>query len=337
MSVQDNNNASNNNEENDWMSKLLHSHIFKNIPFQDIQKIFLLFEKTDVSKGDKIINQGDVGDYYYIIDEGRFRVSRKSPKQNKEFKLADLYEGKGFGEEALIGNVARNASVTALTNGKLTRIQKDDFVDLIKDKVLNTVSYDETKNMVKEGAICLDARFKDEFEQATLKLKGSLNFPLNALRFEADKLDKDKDYIVYCDNGARSAIAAFLLMERGFNISHLEGGIERLLPSDNKEKETGIGDGKTTKEKHTQETGDGYLNNVTGIDVKQMQEEQDNILSKLNIESKGDMNELSNVLSVVLSNVYKQLEHAIQEKTEAEMEKRILEEKLQNMISKDKK
>jgi len=125
MSVQDNNNTSNNNEENDWMSKLLHSHIFKNIPFQDIQKIFLLFEKTDVSKGYKIINQGDVGDYYYIIDEGRFRVSRKSPKQNKEFTLADLHEGKGFGEEALIGNVARNASVTALTNGKLTRIQKE--------------------------------------------------------------------------------------------------------------------------------------------------------------------------------------------------------------------
>jgi len=68
-----------------------------------------------------------------------------------------------------------------------------------------------------------------------------------------------------------------------------------------------------------------------------MQEERNNMLAKLHIELKGDMNKLSNVLSVVLSNIYKQLEQAIQERTEAEVEKRILEEKLQNLISKDKK
>jgi len=316
---------------------LLQSHIFKDIPFQDFQKIFLLFEKIDVAQNDIIIQQGDLGDYYYIIEEGRFQVSRKIPNQNKEVKLADLHEGNGFGEEALIGNIPRNATVKAVTSGKLIRINKDDFVSLIKDKILNTVSYDETKNRVKEGAICLDARFKDEFEQATLKLKGSLNFPLNTLRFEADKLDKDKDYIVYCDNGARSAIAAFLLMERGFNVSHLKDGIEPLLTPDNEEKETGVGDGEVPKEKHTQEIHEGSLNNATGIDAKQMQEERNNMLAKLNIESNGGMNELSNVLSVVLSDIYKQLEHAIQEKTEVEMEKRILEEKLQNLISKDKK
>ena len=54
MAIQDDNNVSHDEENNDWMSKLLHSHIFKNIPFQEIQKIFLLFEQIDVAKNDKI-------------------------------------------------------------------------------------------------------------------------------------------------------------------------------------------------------------------------------------------------------------------------------------------
>ena len=336
MAIQDENNVSQDEENDDWMSKLLHSHIFKNIPFQEIQKIFLLFEQIDVAKNDKIIQQGEAGDYYYIVNKGRFRVSRKIPNQKKEFKLADLHEGNGFGEEAIIGNVPRNASVKALTNGKLTRIKKDDFISLIKDKILNTVSYDETKDMVKQGAICLDTRFKDEFEQATLKLKRCQNLPLNTLRIEIDKLDKEKVYITYCDNGARSAIAAFLLMERGLNVSHLEGGIERLLPSDNEDKETGNKESEDKNEQHDQKAHEESQNNMSGNNVNQMLEEQKNILSKLNLGQDGEMNELSKVLNAVISNIYNQLEQALKEKAEVEVEKRIIEEKLQNVLSKDK-
>ena len=165
------------------------------------------------------------------------------------------------------------------------------------------MSYDETKDMVKQGAICLDTRFKNEFEQAELKLKKSQNLPLNTLRIDADKLDKDKVYITYCDNGARSAIAAFLLMERGLNVSHLEGGIERLLPSDNEDKGTGVDDGEAKKEQHDQKVHEGSQNNVSGNNVNQLQEEQKNILSKLNLEQDGEMNELSKVLNAVIFQV----------------------------------
>ena len=47
MIEQRDNNVSN-DDENDWMSKLLESPMFKNIPFEDIQKIFMLFEKIEV-------------------------------------------------------------------------------------------------------------------------------------------------------------------------------------------------------------------------------------------------------------------------------------------------
>jgi CRP-like cAMP-binding protein len=325
-------------EENGWMSKLLQSHIFNNIPFEDIQKIFLLFEKISVKQNDIIIRQGDSGDYYYIIDEGHFQVTRKISNQDKEFTLAELHEGNGFGEEALIGNVERNATIKALSDGILTRIKKDDFVRLIKEKVLKSISYDETKKMVRQGALCLDARFKNEFDQAPLKLKGCLNFPLNTLRLDVDKLDKNFNYVVYCDNGARSAIEAFLLMERGFNVWHLEGGINPLLPADDKcnDPTKNNEQNKAINATHVKKSTSEILDSSPSINAKQIIDEQVKIISKLNLNQNGNMSELSNVLSVVFSNIYTQLEHALQEKTKAEKEKQIIEQKLQKMLQNNK-
>ncbi len=334
MIEQEDKNVSN-DDENDWMSKLLESPMFKNIPFEDIQKIFMLFEKIEVAKNDTIIKQGEVGDYYYIIEEGRFRVSRKIKKQKKGFKLADLEEGAGFGEEALIGNVARNATVTALTNGQLIRIKENDFVNLIKEKVLKSISYDDTKKMVKDGAICLDARFKNEFDKAALKLKGCINSPINTLRLEADKLNKNKEYIVYCDNGARSAIVAFLLMERGFNVSYLEGGLERLPLPGSKDKEPDVKDDEAEKEELAKKSEKDSQNGMLSINTAQIISEQNDILSKLNPGNDKDMNEMSKVLSVVLSNIYKQLGQALEEKANLAAEKRIVEEKLQSLLDKN--
>ena len=333
MAEQEDNNVSN-DDENDWMSKLLASPMFKNIPFEDIQKIFMLFEKIEVTKNDTVIKQGEAGDYYYIIEEGRFRVSRKIKKQNKEFKLADLEEGAGFGEEALIGNVERNATITALTDGNLIRINEVDFVNLIKEKVLNSVTYDDVKNMVKDGAICLDARFKNEFDKAALKLKGCINSPLNTLRLQAEKLDKNKEYIVYCDNGARSAIVAFLLMERGFNVSYLDGGIEKLAPTNNEDnKQVDKAAGTENKELAKNLKKDSE-EEVSSISTSELLSSQKDILAKLNIEDDKDMNEMSKVLSVVLSNMYSQLEKALEEKAVLAVEKRIIEDKLKSVLDK---
>ena len=323
-------------DETDWMSKLLESPMFKNIPFEDIQKIFMLFEKIEVVKNDTVIKQGEAGDYYYIIEEGRFRVSRRIKNQNKDFKLADLEDGAGFGEEALIGDVARNATVTALTDGNLIRIKESDFVNLIKEKVLNSISYDDTKKMVKDGAICLDARFKNEFDRATLKLKGCINSPLNTLRLEADKLDKSKEYIVYCDNGARSAIVAFLLMERGFNVSYLECGLEGVPLPDSKDKERDIKHDKAEKSELAKKVKTDSQSEVPSINTDKIIPEQEDILAKLSLVDDKDMNEMSKVLSVVLSNLYNQLEQALEDKAILAAEKRIVEDKLKSVLDENK-
>ena len=53
--------------------------------------------------GDVIINEGDPSEYYYIIIEGRCRVSRMvGGRAGQKIFIAELTAGSGFGEGALI-------------------------------------------------------------------------------------------------------------------------------------------------------------------------------------------------------------------------------------------
>ncbi len=69
----------------------------------------------------------------------------------------------------------------------------------------------------------LDVR--EEFEFHISNIDGQL-IPLDQLPDRLDELDKDKEVIVMCRTGGRSAKACELLSENGFeNVSNLKGGV----------------------------------------------------------------------------------------------------------------
>ena len=111
------------------------------------------------------------------------------------------------------------------TDGELMRLTKDDFVELIKQPLLRAVNFEMAVTMVAKGALWLDVRYPDEHRHGTVA--DSVNIALNMLRVQMNKLNREQIYIVVCDNGARSAVGAFLLIQRGFNAMHLEGGLVR--------------------------------------------------------------------------------------------------------------
>jgi len=49
--------------------------------------------------------------------------------------------------------------------------------------------------------------------------------PLAEIRNAIQVLDRNKEFVVYCQSGRRSAAAAFLLAHRGFKVALLEGGL----------------------------------------------------------------------------------------------------------------
>ena len=215
--------------DDDWMSRILQTEAFHRIPPANIQAIFMRMESVPVKAGETIIKQGEEGEYFYIIKKGRCLVTRSMPDQPKGIKLAELKDGDTFGEEALISNSTRNASITMLTNGLLSRLSKTDFLELLNEPLLNWVSPKDTSILLADGAKWLDVRLPAE--HATDAVKDSLNIPLIFLRMKLNTLDAETPYIVYCDTGRRSSAASFLLNERGFNTYILKGGLSA-VPED---------------------------------------------------------------------------------------------------------
>ncbi len=216
-----------NGDTDDWMSRILQSPLYINISVENIQKIFSKIESLDVKKGDVIINQGDNGDYYYIIQVGRCRISRKPTPSSQDINLAELREGDAFGEESIIANLKRNASVTMTTDGRLMRLNKNDFKELILNPILQEIDFESAQDTVNKGAVWLDVRYPDEYQDYAIE--GSLNIPLNVLRLQIDKLDNSTQYITCCDSTSRSSIAAYVLAQHGYDVLHLNKGLKDLL------------------------------------------------------------------------------------------------------------
>ena len=209
-------------EDVDWMTRVLQSRAFLQIPAPNIQAMFMRMQEVPMRAGEVVIRQGDDGDYYYIIKAGKAKVIRAA-KTGAELTLATLKDGDAFGEEALLSEAKRNATVTMATDGTLMRLAKEDFNALLKEPMLNWVTESDADALIKAGAKWLDVRL--ESEHANTGIKGSINIPLFMLRLKADSLDVNSRYIIYCDTGRRSSAAAFLLSERGFQVSVLKGGV----------------------------------------------------------------------------------------------------------------
>ena len=209
--------------DGDWMTRMLGSDLFSRLPAANIQSVFTNMEAMDIRAGDVVLEQGGTGDYYYIIQSGRCLVTRKSAANGKTSKLAELGAGDCFGEEALVSESKRNATVTMLTDGQLMRLAKKDFIELIKKPTLSSITYKQAIKLTEEGAVWLDVRFADEHKATGIE--GSSNLPLNVLRSKLRTLDMDKRYVVYCDSGGRSSAGAFLLAQRGFDACYLAGGL----------------------------------------------------------------------------------------------------------------
>jgi rhodanese-related sulfurtransferase len=179
----------------------------------------------EVKRGETIIRQGDDGDFFYLIERGRCKVNRLVA--GVPIELAELTEGDAFGEEALVADAQRNATVTMKTDGVLLRLAKSDFVTLLREPLLQRLSPDEAQKRVANGAAWIDVRFPAEFQQDGLPQ--AQNIPLNNIRLASQALDSEKEYIVYCQTGRRSSAAAFLLSQRGIRASLLDGGLKALF------------------------------------------------------------------------------------------------------------
>ena len=208
------------------IGKIRQSDLFKELSPEQMEQMFSKMETVKVSKGETLIREGDEGDYYYLLVEGKAQVLRRPAEGVEPKVIAELDEPKGFGEEALISNAKRNATIVMTTDGVVMRLSKDGFNDHVKEPLLNWISPAEAQKQVGKGAQWIDVRDEDEARQNHLHV--ALDISLKDIRAKAGGLDKQKQYICYCENGRQSSTAAFLLIQMGFATSVLRGGLQSL-------------------------------------------------------------------------------------------------------------
>ena len=99
--------------------------IFAALPAPSLEGIARELESVTAPPGTVVIKEGESGDRYYAIADGELAVSRDG------LLLRMVSRGDGFGEIALIRDVPRQASVTAVTDASLYALSKDLFVQTV--------------------------------------------------------------------------------------------------------------------------------------------------------------------------------------------------------------
>jgi signal-transduction protein with cAMP-binding, CBS, and nucleotidyltransferase domain len=199
-------------DDSDWMSSLLQSPLFSRLPPANIRQLFIRFKAQKVQADEAVIKQGERGDYFYVLESGSAMVMDPAGKI-----LAALRPGHYFGEEALVGDTTRNATVKMITPGKVMRLDKEDFRELLQEPVLKYVTADELKARTTDmpSYQILDVRLP--LERRVQAVPDSRNIPLNQLRNHLKNLDDTVTYVITDDSGRRCDVASHLLTQAGFD------------------------------------------------------------------------------------------------------------------------
>lgn len=85
-----------------------------------------------------------------------------------------------------------------------------------------------TQQWVKDGAILVDVREKDEVGQLAYDVPNIINIPLSEFEDRFTEIPRDKNAVVVCRSGSRSLRAAGFLANHGYeNVVNMEHGLIR--------------------------------------------------------------------------------------------------------------
>ena len=108
---------------------------------------------------------------------------------------------------------------------QIKTISTDEAYKMQSDNKCNLIDIRDIRELQKEGQV----------EGANHIPRGMLEFWLDpeSIYFKEGKLDLNKEMVLFCAGGLRSALAAKTLKDMGFkNVSHVDGGFGALRQSD---------------------------------------------------------------------------------------------------------
>lgn len=111
------------------VSFLVSTPLFDALDPAERADVVRIMEVKQLREGEKVFEEGDPGDAWYVISEGTARVLKKGDAGTRE--IAMLKRGECFGEIAILDGAARSATVEAASALTLFRFRRARFEDLL--------------------------------------------------------------------------------------------------------------------------------------------------------------------------------------------------------------
>lgn len=201
-----------------------HTLAFKCLPLEHVMQVLQKMTSRKVKAGEVIIRQGERGDAFYLIWRGHAEVWRSDLYEEEQQLVDTITRGDTFGDEALVACEFRNATIKMIDDGELLVLDEETFREQMSLPLIREVPVNRAQDMMQSGWKVVDVRYAEEVEDG--HIPGAIHLPLSQLRHRAEELLKhDTNYIAVCRSGKRSAVAAFLLVQRGFNIVSMKEGM----------------------------------------------------------------------------------------------------------------
>jgi len=105
-------------------------NFLKDMEESDLNKLAENLRPLTFSKGELLVRKGDEGDMFYVLQEGKVRVT-DIVAGGKNYDDVELGKGEYFGERALVMKEPRAANITALTDGIALCVDSDTFKDVM--------------------------------------------------------------------------------------------------------------------------------------------------------------------------------------------------------------
>jgi cAMP-dependent protein kinase regulator len=112
-------------------SVLTKSFLFSNLEENDLNIIIGAMKEVQCAPKTRVINQGDDGDFLFVIESGTFECLIKKDDDEKVVKTCQ--SGDFFGELALLYNCPRAASVESKENSVVWQLDRDTFNNIVKE------------------------------------------------------------------------------------------------------------------------------------------------------------------------------------------------------------
>lgn len=122
-----------NQTDSDWLNNFFkNSPLFSGFHEEDINHLVDYMDRANFSKGETIIKEGELGEWFFIVRSGQIKVCIKKWLRGLS-KVATLGPEDFFGEMALVNEEPRSATLIAEEDSTCFMLYKSKFESLIKN------------------------------------------------------------------------------------------------------------------------------------------------------------------------------------------------------------